>query len=142
MAWSANHLSPKGAPTPMSEAVLMIPFNGHVLAFTLPEIATARRRAETLGLDSCLMRIAAPAPIYAAAQQPEPWLTSKQLAAQTGIGDTTLEGWAKQGKIPSFKAGKALRFKVSEVEAALRAEHADSAGFSQIVDCTAAGVRT
>lgn len=56
----------------------------------------------------------------------EPWLDSRQLAQLTGIGDTTLEQWAAQGKVPSIRAGKALRFKLSEVEAALRSRPTDS----------------
>ncbi len=116
----------------MTEVLFMIPLNGQLLAFTLPDIATARRRAEALGLDPGLIGIAAPAPQGVADQRPERWLTSKQLAGHTGIGDTTLEGWAKQGIIPYIKAGKALRFKISEVEAALRAGHADCASSTRV----------
>ena len=57
--------------------------------------------------------------------EPEPWLTSAQLSALTQVGDTTLEAWAKQGVIPCIRAGKALRFRHSEVLAALRPRHAD-----------------
>lgn len=51
----------------------------------------------------------------------ERWVTSKQLADITGTGATTLETLAKDGVIPCFRAGRTLRFKPSEVEAALRA---------------------
>jgi len=41
----------------------------------------------------------------------------------TGIGDTTLEGLANRGQVPCLRAGKLLRFKLSEVERALKARN-------------------
>lgn len=50
----------------------------------------------------------------------ERWLTSQEMAELTGIGSTTWEGLAKRGEIPHVRCGKALRFVLSEVRAALK----------------------
>jgi len=51
----------------------------------------------------------------------ERWLNSRELSELTGIGDTSLEAMARDNRIPSIRVGsRALRFKFSEVEAALR----------------------
>lgn len=60
----------------------------------------------------------------------ERWLNSRELSTLTGIGDTTLEQLARQGTIPCIRAGKALRFVLSEVTAALR--HADKRSSTQV----------
>jgi excisionase family DNA binding protein len=86
---------------------------GDAAALTLAEVTAARRRAAELGFRS-LTVAAAPAP------QPERLLNSKELAALTGVGDTTLEAMAARGEIPHLRIGKALRFELSSVKAALR----------------------
>ena len=102
--------------------MVLLPFDRERLVFTLPEIATARRRAAELGLN-------AEAPGNAGAGRPgdtaERWLTSKQLAEITGVGDVWWEQAAKSGRVPSIRAGKALRFRLSEVAGFLRSRHAD-----------------
>jgi len=52
---------------------------------------------------------------------PERWLTSDQLGELTGIHSTTWEAKAKSGEVPCKRVGKLLRFRLSEVEAALKA---------------------
>jgi excisionase family DNA binding protein len=51
----------------------------------------------------------------------EQWLTSEQLQETTGIHSTTWEAKAKSGQVPCLRVGKSLRFKLTDVEAALKA---------------------
>jgi excisionase family DNA binding protein len=50
----------------------------------------------------------------------EPLVDSEQLAGLLGINSTTVEGLAKEGKIPAVRIGRLLRFEPSRVKAALR----------------------
>ena len=83
-----------------------------VLGLSPADLSAALRRGAELGLPQG-------AEAKSAAATPEPLLTSAQLAELTQIGDTTVEAWARQGTIPCIRAGKALRFRYSEVLAAL-----------------------
>jgi len=96
----------------MAETVVVV----GELALTLAEYhaAAARYRELGLGLGSAPNAAPAWAPVA------EPLLDSRQLAELLGVGDTLLETMAADGRIPSFRIGRALRFKKSEVEAALR----------------------
>lgn len=49
----------------------------------------------------------------------EQFITAPQLAEVLGLHPETVYHFARSGVIPSFKIGKALRFRVSEVEACL-----------------------
>lgn len=49
-----------------------------------------------------------------------PLMNSRELAALLKVGDTTVEGMAARGEIPSVRIGKALRFEVDAVLAALK----------------------
>ena len=49
----------------------------------------------------------------------EPLLTEDQIAAYLGVCRRCLFAWRKSGLIPSFKIGKAVRYRLSEVEKAL-----------------------
>lgn len=90
--------------------------DGRWLALTTAELQAGLSRAQaTLGPPRASAAPATPGMVT------ERWLTSAELAALTGVGDTTLEGLAARGAIPSLRIGKALRFRVSEVVAALRA---------------------
>jgi excisionase family DNA binding protein len=51
----------------------------------------------------------------------EPLLTASQLANVLSVGTATVLDWHQQKKIPSYRlAGRAVRFRVSEVEAWLQ----------------------
>lgn len=50
----------------------------------------------------------------------ERWLTSEQLQELTQINSTNWEARAAAGKVPFRRVGRLLRFKLSEVEAALK----------------------
>lgn len=98
----------------MTDAVLVLPLpGGGAIALDAPQLAVARERAAALGFGKA---DAAPS----AATVDERWLTSRELAALTGIGDTTWEALARRGEVPHVRVGKALRFRESDVRAALR----------------------
>ena len=101
----------------MTDLVALPLADGRWVAIPAGELSAALDRAAALGLGAN----AVPAQAPVAGHIAERWLDSRELAELTGIHDTTLEGWAKTGAIPHIRAGKALRFKATEVEAALRA---------------------
>ena len=43
-------------------------------------------------------------------------LTARELADYLGFAPATVVDWAEQGKVPAFKVGGRLRFRLSEVE--------------------------
>ena len=49
----------------------------------------------------------------------EPLLTEKQVAAYLSVTPRHLYSWRMAGYIPHFKIGRAIRFRLSEVEKAL-----------------------
>ena len=51
----------------------------------------------------------------------EPLLTEKQVAAYLSVTPRHLYSWRMAGYIPHFKIGRAIRFRLSEVEKALEA---------------------
>jgi len=92
--------------------------DGRWIALAPDALREALDAAQSLGL--------APAPPASSAINggggiPERWLTSEQLQELTGIHSTTWESRAKSGEVPHRRVGKALRFKISEIEAALKA---------------------
>jgi excisionase family DNA binding protein len=88
--------------------------DGTWIALSPPELVAARERAAAIpGLSNKTNTAPAPSPLA------EPWATSAQLAALTGISATTLESLAGLGEIPCVRAGRLLRFIPSKVEAAL-----------------------
>lgn len=94
--------------------VLVLPLpDGGCIALDTVALAAARARAAELGFGRA--QTAEPS-----AASGERWLTSQELAAATGIGDTTWEALAKRGEVPHLRCGKALRFLLSEVRAALQ----------------------
>lgn len=48
-------------------------------------------------------------------------LTARELAEALGFSAATIQDWAEQGKLPGFRLGGRLRFRLSEVEAVLEA---------------------
>jgi excisionase family DNA binding protein len=46
----------------------------------------------------------------------EPLLTARELADLLGFSAATVVDWAEQGKLPAFKVGGRLRFRLAEVE--------------------------
>ena len=54
----------------------------------------------------------------------EPLLTEKQVAAYLSITTRHLYSWRMAGYIPHFKIGRAIRFRLSEVEKALESMRA------------------
>jgi excisionase family DNA binding protein len=96
-----------------NETLIAVACGARTILLTQEEIAAGVARATALGL-------AEPAQtMTSTAGSEERWLTSRELAQLTGVGDTSLEAMARAGRIPCIRAGKALRFKASAVEAAL-----------------------
>ena len=52
----------------------------------------------------------------------EQLLTSSELAKALGVSVHTIKKWRAQEKIPYYKLGRCLRFRVSEVLAKLKGE--------------------
>ena len=50
----------------------------------------------------------------------EPLLTTSEMAEALGVHPVTLKRWAGRGTIPRLKNGRYVRYRRSEVEAALR----------------------
>jgi excisionase family DNA binding protein len=100
----------------MSELVVLALPGGGAGAFPMAQVIEARVRAAAMGFG-------AEAAAVTTVNVEERWLDSRQLSKLTGIGDTTLEGLANRGQVPCLRAGKLLRFKLSEVERALKARN-------------------
>ena len=97
---------------------VLVEVAGRLAVLTLDELQAGYARADEL-LPEISPAAAAPEPV-------ESLLDSRQLAELLGVGDTLLEAMAKGGRIPFFRIGRFLRFKKSEVEAALRPRDSES----------------
>ena len=88
--------------------------DGRWLALPAETLSTGLARAASMGLG------AAATAATGATTTSEPWLTSQQMEDLTHVHSTTWEARAKCGEVPCLRIGKALRFKLSEVEAAIK----------------------
>jgi excisionase family DNA binding protein len=52
-------------------------------------------------------------------QTGDPLKTKREAALYLNIGTRTLDDWMKRKMVPFFKIGKVVRFRVSDLEAAL-----------------------
>lgn len=52
---------------------------------------------------------------------PERWLTTHDVALRLGIKPRTVALWVRQGRLPAYRLGRSLRFKLEEIERALAA---------------------
>jgi hypothetical protein len=89
--------------------------DGRVLALAPEALRAALAAGAELGFG------AVEAATVPASTTTERWLTSQELQAATSIHSTTWEARAKSGDAPCLRIGKSLRFKLSEIEAAIRA---------------------
>jgi excisionase family DNA binding protein len=106
----------------MSASLIAIPLgdgSGRWIALPPETLREALVAAQTLGLSSSSPTSATPGDVS------ERWLTSEELQKLTGVHSTTWEAKAKAREVPSLRVGKALRFKLSEVEGAIRAGKAN-----------------
>lgn len=55
-------------------------------------------------------------------------LTARELGELLGFAAGTIVDWAEAGKVPAFKVGGRLRFRLSEVEAWLEDQRLVSGG--------------
>lgn len=51
----------------------------------------------------------------------DPWLTRPQLAAHLQVSLRTIENWRRQGYLPHYKAGRLVRYKLSDIQVAWEA---------------------
>lgn len=59
---------------------------------------------------------------------PERLLTARELGDLLGFQAGTIVDWAEAGKVPAFRIGGRLRFRLSEVEAWLETKRAGAGG--------------
>ena len=62
----------------------------------------------------------------------EQLLTANELGQILGYAAGTIVNWAEQGKIPCFKVGGRLRFRLSEIEVWLEQRRAAPVGGSLV----------
>jgi excisionase family DNA binding protein len=55
-------------------------------------------------------------------------LTARKVAELLGFAPGTIVDWAEAGRVPAFKIGGRLRFRLSEVEAWLETKRAGAGG--------------
>jgi excisionase family DNA binding protein len=58
----------------------------------------------------------------------EPYVTAAQVAEFLGLPENTVYKLALQRRLPSYRLGKSRRFRLSEVDAAMRAGRVDTGG--------------
>ena len=46
-----------------------------------------------------------------------------QLAGYLGVKESTVYQWVHEGKLPNYKVGKLVKFRISEVEDWLKSRH-------------------
>lgn len=82
-------------------------------AYPLEQVRAAQERAFKLGLTARQGKD----PLNSGTER---LLDSKELAAKLGINDTTVEQMAKDGRLPSIRIGRLLRFEAAVCIARLR----------------------
>ena len=50
----------------------------------------------------------------------EKWVNLEEIAEHLNVSKDTVRIWMKEGKLPSYRAGKMYKFKVSEVDCWVR----------------------
>ena len=51
----------------------------------------------------------------------EKWVNLADVAEHLSVSQDTIRNWLKTGKIPTYKAGKQYKFRISEVDELLKA---------------------
>lgn len=49
----------------------------------------------------------------------EKWVNLADVAEHLSVSQDTIRAWLKSGKIPTYKAGKQYKFRLSEIDALL-----------------------
>jgi excisionase family DNA binding protein len=60
--------------------------------------------------------------------EPERWRTSAEVAKYLAISEATLQRWISERKMPVHRVGRTLRFKLSEIDAWVRAGDSQGSG--------------
>ncbi len=50
----------------------------------------------------------------------EKWVNLVDIADHLSVSQDTIRNWLKSGKIPTYKAGKQYKFRISEIDALLK----------------------
>lgn len=53
----------------------------------------------------------------------KPFLSRKEAAELLGVSLPTLNDWSKSGVVPSYKLGSRVRYRLSDIQTALRKQH-------------------
>ncbi len=97
------------------DPLIPVPFGPGYLWLTAEEVARAAARSPVGASLGSQGSAGSGAPPW-----DEPLLTSQQLADKTGVPDTWWEQAAREKRVPFLRAGKYLRFRLTDVLAALR----------------------
>ena len=62
--------------------------------------------------------------------KPEPWVSLEDIALHLGVSQDTIHRWIRNRNMPAHQIGRLWKFKVSEVDAWVRAGRATSQGRS------------
>ena len=55
----------------------------------------------------------------------EPWVSLEEIARHVGVSTDTIHRWIRQRDMPAYKAGRLWKFKVSQVDAWVKARKAN-----------------
>lgn len=79
-------------------------------------------KIESLLLDIKQGDLAGPKKTPASQDQPkqEPFITAKEAAEYLGVSPITLHGWKSKGIVPSHRINTRIRYKISELDAAMK----------------------
>jgi len=50
----------------------------------------------------------------------EKWVNISDVAEHLGVSQDTIRNWLKSGKLPTYKAGKQYKFRLSEIDQMLK----------------------
>lgn len=50
----------------------------------------------------------------------EKWVNLSDVAEHLGVSQDTIRNWLKSGKLPTYKAGKQYKFRLSEIDQMLK----------------------
>ncbi len=107
---------PVGAATPTATATLGQPLFSVVWHDDLREFVRSILREELIPLLATVK----------VERSPDDWMTVEDIAAATKLDPETIYRWVRSGKLHAHKAGRLVRVKRSDFEAAFRASPGQS----------------
>ena len=67
--------------------------------------------------------------------QQEPWVSLEAIAMHIGVSEDTVHRWIRAKNMPASKVGRLWKFKVSDVDAWVRAGKAGAGRDGSVPDC-------